>query len=82
MSITAVNDTVYVQQCMKWNHEKDVIWSELWILSEGLKRFMSAQILKSESNVEHCRAQETVYWSHKENWRTEEMNNRDKIIWD
>ncbi len=42
LSITAVNDTVYVQQCMKWNHKKDIIWSELWILSEGLKRLMNA----------------------------------------
>jgi len=43
---------------------------------------VSAWILKLKSDVEHCRAQETAYWSHKENWRAEETNNRDKIIWD
>ncbi len=47
-----------------------------------MKRSVSAWILKLESNVEHCEAQETAYWSYKENWRAEEMNNRDKIIWD
>ncbi len=56
LSITAVNDTVYIQQCMKWNHKKDIIWSELWISFRDLKRSVSAQILKSESNVEYCRA--------------------------
>jgi len=80
LSITAADDTVYVQQCMKWNHRKDIIWSELWILLRDLKRFMSTQILKLKSNVEHCRAQETAYWSYKENWRAEETNNKDKFI--
>ncbi len=56
MNITAADDTVYVQQCMKWNHKKDVIWSELWISLRDLKKSVSTWILKSESNVEHCRA--------------------------
>ncbi len=56
MSIIAADDTVYVQQCMKWNYRKDVIWSKLWISSEGLKRLMSAWISELESDVEHCRA--------------------------
>ncbi len=43
---------------------------------------MSTQISELKSNVKHCRAQETAYWSYKENWRAEEINNRDKIIWD
>ncbi len=25
LSITAADDTVYVQQCVKWNHRKDII---------------------------------------------------------
>jgi len=81
LSTTAVNGTVHVQQCTKWNHRKDIIWSELWISSEGLKRLTNTWILKSESNVEHCEAQETAYQSYKENWRAEGTNNRDKIIW-
>ncbi len=56
MSITAVYDIVYVQQCMKQNHEKDIIWSELWILSEDMTRLMNAQILKSENNIEYYEA--------------------------
>ncbi len=81
LSTTAADDTVYVQQCMKQNHEKDIIWSKLWISLRDLIRFMSAQILKSESNIEYCWAQETACWSYKENWGAEEMNNKDKIIW-
>ncbi len=42
---------------------------------------MSAQILKSESNIEYCWAQETACWSYEENWEVEGTNNRDKIIW-
>ena len=42
LSTTAADDIVYVQQCMKQNHEKDIIWSELWILSEDMIRFMNA----------------------------------------
>ncbi len=25
LNTTIVNDTVYVQQCVKWNHRKDII---------------------------------------------------------
>ncbi len=47
-----------------------------------MKRSVSIQISESENDIEHCEAQETAYWSYEENWKAEEMNNRDKIIWD
>ncbi len=41
LNITAVCDTVYIQQCIKQNYEKDVIQSKLWILFKDMTRFIS-----------------------------------------
>ncbi len=54
MSTTVVNNTVCVQQHKKQDHKYDIILSELQIQLKDIIRFTETQIMKLESDIEHC----------------------------